>query len=216
MEADIRGNGGRDLVQQLRGGDHQSGKDPVGARISRLFLEIDDHAGMIGDGDAAAGRVRYPVEAERGDASRTGVKGAHAPQVGIGEDVGIQNPEGGIGIDPGAVGGKGSGRSQQLRFMHDQDIDRGIGPFEVALDLLRMSVKIEENVGDTGAGAELEPDIEQGLAANRHQALGQSIGERPQTGAMTSGQKEGFQRETRSRWRSEGIGGNQGPSLGSG
>jgi hypothetical protein len=33
---------------------------------------------------------------------------------------------------------------------------------------------------------------------------------------MTSGQKEGFQRETRSRWRSEGIGGNQGPSLGSG
>ncbi len=54
-------------------------------------------------------------------------------------------------------------------------------------------MQVDEDFRDAGAGAEIKPDIEQRAAANRHQALGNGVGERAQAGAMTASQQEGFQ-----------------------
>jgi len=59
-------------------------------------------------------------------------------------------------------------------------------PLEMLLDGFRVRVQVDEDIGNAGAGTKIEPDVEQRHPANRHQALGNGIGERTQARAMSS------------------------------
>src|SRR5580704_19599251 len=77
--------------------------------------------------------------------------------------------------------------------MDEAHLHRRAAPLEMLLDRLGVSVQIDENFCDAGTGAEIEPDIEQRAATNRHQALGDGVGEGTQARSMSSGQQKGFQ-----------------------
>ena len=63
---------------------------------------------------------------------------------------------------------------------------------EMPLDGLRLSMQVYEDIGDARASAQLEPDIEQRLAANGDETFGNGVGERAQTRAMASSQQKSF------------------------
>ena len=84
-------------------------------------------------------------------------------------------------------------RAEQLFFADDANLYRRATPLKMPLDGLGVSMQVHEDFCDAGAGAEIEPDIEQGLAANRHQAFGYGGRERSQARTMTTSQQKGFQ-----------------------
>ena len=93
------------------------------------------------------------------------VEFGHATQVRVGENVGIKDPERGIGTDPGSIGSDGSCRAEQLVFM-DHANAHGRADFcsRCCSIVCAVSMQVDEDIGDAGTGAELEPDIEQRLA----------------------------------------------------
>jgi hypothetical protein len=61
------------------------------------------------------------------------------------------------------------------------------------LNGLGVSMQVDEDLCDAGAGTEIKPDIEQGPAANRHEAFGNSVRDRLQARTMAASQQKGFQ-----------------------
>src|ERR1700691_5938981 len=60
-------------------------------------------------------------------------------------------------------------------------------------DELRVSMQVDEDFRDAGAGTEVEPNVEQRPASDRQQAFGNGVGKRAQARAMAPRQQESFQ-----------------------
>lgn len=100
VKADVGWDAGRDGVKKVIARNHNAGKGPMAARVRGLFFEVDDEAARVGDSDAAARRVGDLIKTKSGNLLVKEMEVAHAPQVHIGENVGVENPEGGIGCYP--------------------------------------------------------------------------------------------------------------------
>ena len=88
------------------------------------------------------------------------MKFRHGPQVHVGKNVGVKNPERGIRIDPLAVCRESSRRTEQVFFMDHTDAYRRAVLLEMFLDESRISMQIDQNLGDPRTCAEVEPDVE--------------------------------------------------------
>ena len=100
----------------------------------------------------------------------------HAPQVGAGENVGIKNPEGRFGFDPFAVSGERPGRAEQLLFADQTNLRRRVMLREIFFDCLGLGVHVDENVGNAGTRAKIEPNGKQRPATDGEKTFGDRIG----------------------------------------
>ena len=103
VKGNIRGNAGWDQIENPRTCHHKSGEDPITAWSLRLFFEVDDDSPVVCDGYTAARGIGHLIKTESSYDSVSGMKFAHAPQIRVGENVGIKYPERGIGTDPGSI-----------------------------------------------------------------------------------------------------------------
>src|SRR5262249_24559534 len=95
-------------------------------------------------------------------------------------------------IDPLPVGGKRTGAAEQLWLEERADCRRLSTRGNVVTYHIRQVVKVDEDLVDTRAAERVEPDVKQGPVIDNHHALRDSIGNRPQAAADSSGEQEGL------------------------
>jgi hypothetical protein len=113
------------------------------------------------------------------------VNSEHVSQVRTGEHIGIEDPKLVVRLDPLSIRTQSASASKKLRFF-DQGDPNTIFPMTEKLTHGRcMRVSIYQYFGDSMLAAQPQPDCEHGNPLDWQQTLGNRIGVRPQSRAMS-------------------------------
>ena len=114
------------------------------------------------------------------------------PQIEVREVVGVAGQEELFALDPLPVGDERAGAAEQFRLEDRADRRRPGARGEVAAHHVRQVMEVDQDLVDPRAVERVEPDVEQGPAADGQHALRGGVGDRPQPAADSRGEQEGL------------------------
>ena len=106
------------------------------------------------------------------------VKIRHLVQIRCGQDIRIENPERGFGFDPRSIDPHRPRIAEQGRFFKEPHSYVRVALRQEVSNLLRVGMKIDENLIDAVAAAYFQPDRKERNTPNGYQTLRDPVRER--------------------------------------